>query len=198
MVLQALRSDSEKHFTHIRTGDESWFHHSYELPVMFGHGRDKVIPRISQTIGPRKTMTNMSFTGTRLPILVHLPQGQKCNKESLIEQILEEMNAERNHGRVCRITKINKIHLDNSRVHNAPETAEKMREMKMDKLPIHFIHLISAHMTSSFLDRPRRRGEIGDLLIRIMLSRGEQSHLTMSFLMCFSASSRAAFGGWSG
>jgi hypothetical protein len=37
-LLQALRSDSEKLFTYIMTGDESWLYDNDESPTMFGHG----------------------------------------------------------------------------------------------------------------------------------------------------------------
>jgi hypothetical protein len=54
MLLQVLRSGSEKHFACTMTGDESWFSYNYESPKMFGHGREQVIPRVSQTIGSKK------------------------------------------------------------------------------------------------------------------------------------------------
>jgi hypothetical protein len=55
-LLQALRSDSEKHFVHIMTGDGNWFYYSSESPTMFEQGRDEVIPRVSHTIGSKKMM----------------------------------------------------------------------------------------------------------------------------------------------
>jgi hypothetical protein len=79
-LLQALRSDSEEHFARLMTGDESWFSYSYELLTMFGHRRDEVIPKVSQTIGSKKAMTTMFFAGVRLLKLVHLPGAQSCKK----------------------------------------------------------------------------------------------------------------------
>jgi hypothetical protein len=38
-------------------------------------------------------------------------------------------------------------------------------KMKMQKLALHPIHMISAHITSSLLNEARGRCEIGDLLI---------------------------------
>jgi hypothetical protein len=55
-LLQALRSDLEKNFAYIMTGDESWFCYGYESPTMLGHGRNEVIPRTLQTIGLKRAM----------------------------------------------------------------------------------------------------------------------------------------------
>jgi mevalonate pyrophosphate decarboxylase len=38
-LLQALRSDSEKHFAHIMTSNQNCFYSSHESPTIFGHGR---------------------------------------------------------------------------------------------------------------------------------------------------------------
>jgi hypothetical protein len=55
-LLQALRSDPEKRFAHITTGGKSWFYDGYESPAMFGHRRDEVTPRVSQTTNSKKVM----------------------------------------------------------------------------------------------------------------------------------------------
>jgi hypothetical protein len=44
------------------------------------------------------------------------------------------------------------------------------------------------------MDRPRQLCKVGDLLIRMMLSRRWQAYLTVSLLTSFNASSRAGFG----
>jgi hypothetical protein len=91
---------------------------------MLGHGSDEVIPRLSQIIGSKKRRSKY-FDWAGLLKLVYLPDGQKCNKEYFVNKIFEGINGEYNHGAGCRITKTIKIHLDNSRVHNGLETAEK-------------------------------------------------------------------------
>jgi hypothetical protein len=55
-LLQALRSDPEKRFAHITTAGKSWLYDSYESSTMFGHRRDKVTSRVSQTINSKKVM----------------------------------------------------------------------------------------------------------------------------------------------
>jgi hypothetical protein len=83
-LLQALRSDSEKHFAHTITGDEIWFYYSYESPRVVGHGRDEAILRVSQTIGSKKRRSQI-FTfyapDTKgiildvIPANIHQPDG---------------------------------------------------------------------------------------------------------------------------
>jgi hypothetical protein len=46
MLLQALRSDSDKNFPYVITDDEEWLHSSQESPKIFAHGRDNVISRM--------------------------------------------------------------------------------------------------------------------------------------------------------
>jgi hypothetical protein len=43
---QALRNDQSQNFSHIMTGDESWFYYNYESPTMFARARDEVVPRV--------------------------------------------------------------------------------------------------------------------------------------------------------
>jgi hypothetical protein len=69
-LLQALRNDQSQNFSHIMTGDESWFYYNYESPTMFARARDKVVPRVSRTIGPKKVMVTIFFTANRLMTLV--------------------------------------------------------------------------------------------------------------------------------
>jgi hypothetical protein len=73
----------------------------------------------------RKSDDHNIFTGTRLLKLVLLPRGQKCNKEDFTNERLEGISEEHNHGPGRRITRTRGIHMDNSRVHNALETAGK-------------------------------------------------------------------------
>jgi hypothetical protein len=58
--------------------------------------------------------------------------------------------------------------MGNSLVHNALETTKKKGKRRLKKRPIHLIRLISAHVTSSFLDGPRQRCKIGELLIQML------------------------------
>jgi hypothetical protein len=79
-------------------------------------------------------MMMIVFTATRLLRLVHLPQGQKCNQGSFMNDVLEGMKEECNHVAGYRVTKPTEIHMDNSRVHNSLETTDKMRKKKMERL----------------------------------------------------------------
>ena len=134
MLLQALTKDQDQNFSHIMTGDESWFYYAYESPTMFAPSRDEVIPRVSPTIGSKKVMITIFFTGNRLLKLAYLPQGQKYNQEYFINEILEGINQECNRGAGYRVTKTMKIHMDNCRVHNALETSRAIGRMKIERL----------------------------------------------------------------
>jgi hypothetical protein len=47
MLLQALRSDSEKYFACIMTDNESLFYEIHDAPIIFEHGGDEAISRVS-------------------------------------------------------------------------------------------------------------------------------------------------------
>jgi hypothetical protein len=78
-------------------------------------------------------MITIFFTGNRFLRLVYLPQRQKCNKEYFISEVLEGMNQECNQGARSKVTKMMKIHMENRRVQNAPETWQEMPRMKIEK-----------------------------------------------------------------
>jgi hypothetical protein len=134
MLLQSLRNDQNKNFSHIMTRDKSWFYSAYESPTMFVRSRDEVIPRASPTIGSKKVMVTIFFTGNRLLKLAYLPQGQKYNQEYFINEILEGINQECNQGAGYRVTKTMKIQMDNCREHNALETSRAIGRMKIERL----------------------------------------------------------------
>jgi hypothetical protein len=145
---------------------------SNQPPIRFGHGGDEVIPRVSQTIGSIKAMITISFAGTGLVKLVYiyLRGGNVIGGiSSMICLNGSTDNAITAAG--CQITKMMKIPVDDSRVRNALHPAETIRKMKVERLA----HPAYSHDCSrrylSLLDGPRQRWEIGDLLIRIMLSR---------------------------
>jgi hypothetical protein len=71
--------------------------------------------------------------------LVHLSQGQKCDKEYFANEILEVINKECTHGPARRMSKTMKMHMSNSRIHNTLETAEKIGEMEIERLG-HLMH----------------------------------------------------------
>jgi histone-lysine N-methyltransferase SETMAR len=74
------------------------------------------------------------FTANRLVKLVYLPQGQKYNKKYFINEILEGINQECNHGTGYRATKTMEIHMDNCRVENALETSQAIGQMTIERL----------------------------------------------------------------
>jgi hypothetical protein len=135
LLLPEMQRDSARRFAYIMTGDERWFHYAYDSPAMFASERVEVVPRVSQTIASKKAMITIFFTGNRLARLVYLTQGQKYNKEYFINEILEGINRGLNGGAGTRTTKTLKIHMDNCQVRNALDTADKLRSMKLTRLP---------------------------------------------------------------
>jgi hypothetical protein len=117
--------------------------------------------------------------------LVHLPPWQKYNNKYFINEIPEGITEECNYGAGCQITKTIKIQMDNSRVCNALETAEKIRKKERLVHPPYSPDL--SPCAFCFLDGPGERCEIRDLLIRM-------TYLAVSLLMSFGISSRATFG----
>jgi histone-lysine N-methyltransferase SETMAR len=134
LLLEELRKDSRRDFDHIMTGDESWFYYSYDSSSMFARDRASVVPRVSKTIGSKKAMITIFFTGRRLLRLVYLPQGQKYNKEYFVSEILQGIGDACNHGHGNRGTKSMKIHMDNCRVHNAADTTAILCRLKLTRL----------------------------------------------------------------
>jgi hypothetical protein len=70
-LLQALRNDQSQNFSHIMTGDESWFSSNYESLTMFARVRDEVVPRVLPTIGSKKVLVTIFVTANRLVKLVY-------------------------------------------------------------------------------------------------------------------------------
>jgi histone-lysine N-methyltransferase SETMAR len=116
------------------TGNESWFDDNYEWPTVLARARDEVVPRASPTIGSKKVMVTIFLTANRLVKLVYLPQRQKYNQEHFINEILEGINQECNHGTGHTVTKTMRIHIDNCRVQNVLETSQAIGRMKIKRL----------------------------------------------------------------
>jgi hypothetical protein len=74
-LLEALRNDESQNFSHIMTGDESWFYSNYESPTLLARARDEVVPRVPPTNGSNKVMGGIFFTANRLLELASLPWG---------------------------------------------------------------------------------------------------------------------------
>jgi hypothetical protein len=134
MLLQSLRNDQNKNFSHFMTLDGSWFYSAYESPTIFVRSRDEVIPRASPTIGSKKVMVIIFFTGNRLLKLAYLPQGQRYNQKYFINEIFEGINQECNQSTGYRVTKAMKIQMDNCREHNTLETSRAIGRIKIERL----------------------------------------------------------------
>jgi hypothetical protein len=65
-LLALLRRQAELSFHRIVTGDESWFLYLYQSDHMFAATQDEVIPRKKATIGARKVMLTIFFSGAKL------------------------------------------------------------------------------------------------------------------------------------
>jgi histone-lysine N-methyltransferase SETMAR len=122
-------------------------------------------------IASKTAMITIFFAGNRLAGLVHLPQGQKYNKEYFINEILEEINRGLNGGAGTRTTKILKIDMDNCRVHNALDTADKLRSMKLTRLPHPPYSLDLSPCDFWFSGEPRSHCRIKVLLTLMNFSR---------------------------
>jgi hypothetical protein len=134
MLLQALRNDQSQNFSHTMTEGESWLDSKDESPTMLARARDEVVPRVLPSIGSKKAMITIFFTGTRLLKLFDSPQGQKWNKDDFINEILEGSSQKCNRSAGYKVTKMMKIQLDNRGVHRTPETWQEMRRMKIETL----------------------------------------------------------------
>jgi hypothetical protein len=67
---------------------------------MLATSRDEVIPRTKQTIGARKVMLTIFFTGTKLISLNALPHGGRFTQDYFINTVLPDIAHER--GRILR------------------------------------------------------------------------------------------------
>jgi hypothetical protein len=67
---------------------------------MFAASRDEVIPRKKHTIGARKVMVTIFFSGAKLISLQALPSGARFTQEYFINTILPDLVHER--GQIFR------------------------------------------------------------------------------------------------
>jgi hypothetical protein len=90
--LRVLRSDSDMNFALTTTGNQSWLCYDSEFSTRFAHGRNKIILKVSHARDSKQIMITICFTGTRLLGLVHLPQGQKRNKDYFVNERFKGTN----------------------------------------------------------------------------------------------------------
>jgi hypothetical protein len=134
--------------------------------MMFARARDEVVPRLSPTMGPKKVMVTIFFTADRLVALIYFPQGQKYNKEYFINEILEGINQECNHGTGYWVIKTMKININDCRVHNALDTLQAIGRIKIERLAYPSSSAGLSPGNFEFLDGSRQRCKIRDLLMR--------------------------------
>jgi len=93
-ILDVLEQDEVFEFQHIATGDESWFFHRYQHTHCYAKSREEVPTRVSTTIGMKKSMVTIFFTGKALVCLDVLERGFKFNQEYFRDIIGPDLVAE--------------------------------------------------------------------------------------------------------
>jgi hypothetical protein len=71
-------------FQGIITGDELWFLYAHRYNHTYEASRPEVIPREGHTIGAKKIIIIVFFSGERLLVLEVLPQRKKFNQDCFL------------------------------------------------------------------------------------------------------------------
>jgi hypothetical protein len=90
-MLGVLNRQAAFSFSRIVTGDESWFLYLNQSDHMFAAGPDEVIPREKTTIGARKVMVTVFFSGAKLVSLQALPPGARFTQEYFVNTIVPDI-----------------------------------------------------------------------------------------------------------
>jgi hypothetical protein len=80
-LLIALRNDEPPSFSHVVTGDESWFSYCYEAMHCYAKSHEEVLSRTKITIATERAMVTLFFTGTKLLVLYIRPGKEKFNQD---------------------------------------------------------------------------------------------------------------------
>jgi histone-lysine N-methyltransferase SETMAR len=134
-LLTSLRNDEFGGFCHIATGDESWFSYRYESTHCYAKSREGVPPRTRTTIGTKRAMVTIFFTGAKLLVLDMLPRDQKFNQDHFLAAIAPHLSSENSNARRRVDKKELLVHMDNSMCHNGRKIREYFARKNMTRLP---------------------------------------------------------------
>jgi histone-lysine N-methyltransferase SETMAR len=133
-LLTLLRGQVLFSFSRIVTGNESWFLYLYQTDHMFAVSRDDVILRKKSTIGARKVMMTIFFSGAKLISRWAFPAGAEFTQEYFIDTILPDIIHER--GQIFRRVHCGDsfVHMDNSMCHNCRKVTDKLEVLRPDRV----------------------------------------------------------------
>jgi hypothetical protein len=119
--------------------------------MMFAWALSEVIPRTRKTIGAKKAMIMIFFTGRQLTLLDVLPKGSRFNQQYLIDSVFPDLKTENRNfrGRMPRPTFW--VHMDNSMCHNWSTVVLKFDKHHLARL-LHPPYSPDFHSNTS--DRP--------------------------------------------
>jgi histone-lysine N-methyltransferase SETMAR len=134
-LLNALKNDECAGFSHVTTGDESWFSYRYQSTHCYAKSRVDVPPRTKTTIGTKKAMVTIFFTATKLLVLDVLPRGNKFNQDYFLTIIAPELSRENTNSKRRVGNKPLLVHMDNSMCHNARKIEEYFTRKSVTRVP---------------------------------------------------------------
>jgi hypothetical protein len=150
-----LRNDESTGFSHVATGNESWFSYRCESIHSYAKSREEVLPRAKTTIATKRAMVTIFFTETKLLVLDVLPNEEKFNRDPFLAAITPELLKENSNAK-CEVTKKElMVHMTNSMCDDERQIQEYFGRKEMTRTPIQFIPQICHRVTSGSSVMPK-------------------------------------------
>jgi hypothetical protein len=122
--LIVLRKPEFINFSHVATGDESWFSYRYKSTHCYAKSREEVPPRTEIIIATKRAKVTLFFTGTKRLIVYILRLKKKFNQNHFLTSIAPELSKDNSNSKRTVGKKELIVHMDNSMCHNGRKVQE--------------------------------------------------------------------------
>jgi hypothetical protein len=131
-MLTLLQGDEKANFSHVFTGDESWFFHDYPLTSYWAASGTPPLEIPTRTISTSKAMLVVFWGVFHTPVLRFLPRGESMTAEKFKQYALLPLSELNNSFPVGEKLM---IHFDNARPHKAKSIQTLIQEEDLINIP---------------------------------------------------------------
>jgi hypothetical protein len=131
-MLKLLQLDEKNNFSHIFTGDESWFFYDYPLTSYWASPGTSPKEVAKRTISTSKVMLVICWGVFQTPVLHFLPRGESMTADKFKEYVMKPL-LELNNS--LSVEEKLFIHFDNARPHKAKSIQSLMTDEQLINIP---------------------------------------------------------------